>query len=379
MTTKWTIGLMTGTVLDGHVDIAALRTDGERIIELGPWQLASYPSDVQGLLAPAMHAAQAWGFEGPEPVAFAQAETALTRAQAEAVNAFLASNGIAKADVAAIGFHGQTMLHRAARQGVPGATRQLGLGADMAAITGIDVVYDFRSSDVAAGGQGAPLAPAYHAALLEFGGLEAPAALLNLGGVGNVTWWGGGLGESARLAAFDTGPANAPINDWVKRHSGEPFDRDGALASAGRVHEDRVAARLKHPYFTTPYPKSLDRNDFTASLADGLSLEDGAATLTAFSAAAVAAGIDSLPTRPRRLTVSGGGRRNPVLMRFIAERSGIDVISADELGFRGDAVEAECFAYLAMRVLKGLPISFPATTGAPHPLKGGRIVRAAKS
>ena len=255
-------------------------------------------------------------------------------------------------------------------------TWQIGDGAALAAELGVDVVFDFRSADIAAGGQGAPLAPAYHAALLAHGGIEPPAALVNLGGVGNITWWGGGLGADARLAAFDTGPANAPINDWVGRVAGLAFDRDGALAARGRVAEERVAQMLARPWFARPYPKSLDRNDFTAALAEGLSPEDGAATLTAFSAAAVAAGIRLLPTRPSRLVVSGGGRRNPVLMREIALRSGVDVVDADDVGFRGDAVEAECFAYLAARVLAGLPIGFPATTGVPAPTRGGRIARA---
>ncbi len=242
----------------------------------------------------------------------------------------------------------------------------------MAGITGIDTVYDFRSADIAAGGQGAPLAPVYHAALLRRAKAAPGSALLNLGGVANITWWGGG----EELAAFDTGPANAPINDWVSRHNAGPFDEGGRLASAGNVDEARLARLLDHPYLSQPYPKSLDRNSFTAAMAEGLSLEDGAATLTAFSAAAVGKGLDLLPTRPKRIILCGGGRKNPALVTAIGERARVEVLMSEDMGWRGDAIEAECFGFLAVRVLDGLPISFPTTTGAPSALTGGRIARA---
>lgn len=368
----WTLGLMTGTVLDGNVDIAALDTDGRRIAAFGPWTLAPYPADLRPLLARTLEAARAWNFEGPEPALFAQAEEALTRAQAAAVTAFLAAHAIPPADVAAIGFHGQTVLHRGPVEGRRGATRQLGDGALMAALTGIDTVYDLRSADVAAGGQGAPLAPVYHAALLDTIGAGPETAVLNLGGVANLTW----RDAAGGLHAFDTGPANAPINDWVVRHVGAAMDVDGALAGSGSVDEARLARLLAHPYLAAPHPKSLDRFDFPAAMADGLSLEDGAATLTAFSAAAVGRGLDRLPARPRRLVVGGGGRRNPTLMRFLAERAGVEAVPAEAVGWRGDAIEAECFAFLAARVLADAPLSFPGTTGVPGPTRGGRLARA---
>ncbi|MBA5775794.1 anhydro-N-acetylmuramic acid kinase [Stappia sp. F7233] len=368
----WAIGLMTGTVLDGNIDIAMLKSDGETIAEFGAYKLAPYSPGLREQLAEALEVAARWGFDGPEPALFAAAERALTLAQAEAVNAFLAENDISPETVAAIGFHGQTVLHRAPSPGRRGATRQLGDGAMMAQVTGIDTVFDFRSADIAAGGQGAPLAPVYHAALLSRAGAEPGSALLNLGGVANVTWWCG----DGRLAAFDTGPANAPINDWVARHGAGPFDRDGRLALAGWVDEDRLARALEHPYLTAAYPKSLDRNSFTSALAEGLSLEDGAATLTAFSAAAVGRGLDILPTRPKRIVLCGGGRRNPALVAEIAKRARVEPVMSEDVGWRGDAVEAECFAFLAIRSLRGLPLSFPETTGVSAPLTGGRIARA---
>ncbi len=380
--TVWAVGLMTGTVLDGNIDIAAIRTNGERIAEFGPWTLASYPDEVRRLLPEALVAAAQWDFAGPEPAIFAQAEAALTLAQAEAVATFLRETGLRPR---VVGFHGQTVLHRAPHPGRPGATRQLGDGQAMAARLGIDVVYDFRSADVAAGGQGAPLAATYHAALLRGIGAGADTAVLNLGGVGNVSWCAGGdddtadspgPAESPALHAFDTGPANAPCNDWVRRHGAGEMDRDGQLAGRGRVDEARLAALLQHPYFAAPYPKSLDRNSFTVAMAEGLSLADGAATLTAFSAAAVGRALDLLPQRPRRLVVCGGGRHNPALMAALTSRTGCAAVAAEAVGWRGDAIEAECFAFLAVRSLNSLPISFPGTTGVSAPMVGGRLAPA---
>nr|WP_321984479.1 anhydro-N-acetylmuramic acid kinase [uncultured Lichenicoccus sp.] len=363
----WAIGLMTGTVLDGNIDIALLRSDGETIAEFGPWALAPYPDAVRALLPPTLAAARNWNFEGPEPAVFAEAEAALTRAQAQAVTEFLLEHRIAPGDIDIIGFHGQTVLHRAPADGRPGRTRQLGDGALMARLTGIDSVHDFRTADVAAGGQGAPLAPIYHVALLRAAASGEPGAVLNLGGVGNITSWDGEDG----IAAFDTGPGNAPLNDWVRRHGAGGMDRDGAIAAAGHVDEARLERLLAHPWLYRPFPKSLDRDDFTAAMADGLSLADGAATLTAFTAGCVARALALLPARPARLMVCGGGRRNPSLMRELAGRTGAAIDSAEAHGWRGDAIEAECFAYLALRCRRGLAISFPGTTGVPAPLVGG--------
>lgn len=367
----WTIGLMTGTVLDGNIDIAMIRTDGETIDSFGPYTLAPYSAEVRALLEQTLAEARQWNFDGPEPAIFARAEAALTRAQSEAVRSFVAASGMAMTQIGAVGFHGQSVLHRAPQPARLGDTRQLGDGQLMHDMLGVPVVYDFRTADVRAGGQGAPLAAAYHQALLRRLGARGDVAVLNLGGVANVTWWDG----ADQLIAFDTGPANAPINDFVKAHGHGEMDRDGALALCGTVDEGRLADLLQHRYLSAAWPKSLDRFDFSADMADGLDLATGAATLTAFTAGAVGKALDLLPQRPKRLIVSGGGRHNPALMKMLAERSDVEVVPADAVGWRGDAIEAECFGYLAARVLRGLPISFPTTTGAPRPLQGGRIAR----
>jgi anhydro-N-acetylmuramic acid kinase len=355
------IGLMTGTALDGFVDAALLETDGVRVTDLGRYELVAYDESLRRRLAEAVAAARAWNFVGPEPAILAEVEAAYTEACATAARRLIAAEG----PVDIVGFHGLTVLHRPEI----GRTRQIGDGAAMARALGAATAFDFRSADVAAGGQGAPLAPIYHAALLAHTGVAAPAAVLNLGGVANLTWWGGG--ES--LAAFDCGPANGPINEWVEAHGLGAMDQDGALAAAGRVHEGLLAQILDHPFFERPYPKSLDRFDFSAALARGLSVADGAATLTALAAAGVARGLALLPTRPDRLIVCGGGRKNPVLMAEIAKRARAAPIDADLVGWRGDAIEAEAFAFLAVRVRQGLAISFPGATGAPAPMPGGRI------
>ena len=372
---------MTGTALDGEVDVALLRTDGEAVLELGPWALVPYVPAVRTLIEDAVAAARAWAFDGPEPDALAVAERALSAAQGDAVLSVLDAHGVDADDVGTIGFHGQTVLHRPPAPGAPGRTRQLGDGAAMARATGIDVVSDFRANDVRRGGQGAPLAAAYHRALLTRTGARPGTVFVNLGGVANLTCVAGGNGEGGHgahddLIAFDTGPANGPVDDWVRRRTGEPMDRDGRLARAGRVDEERLAAWMAHPYLGAPWPKSLDRFDFGADLADGLGLEDGAATLTAFAAAALARALALLPVRVDSLVVAGGGRRNPALMDELRRRAGVPVHDADALGLRGDAIEAECFAFLAERVRRGLPISFPNTTGAPRPLTGGTLDRA---
>lgn len=365
----WAAGLMTGTVLDGNIDVALLRTDGETVSDFGTVRLHPYPPGLRDLLEETLATARAWAFDGPEPAIFARAEAALTRAQAEAVRHVVETAGPGLDRLGIVGFHGQSVLHRAPSPGVPGRTRQLGDGALMAELLGVPVAFDFRSADVAAGGQGAPLAPVYHAALMRSAGLGADTAVLNLGGVANITAWDG----AQVVAGFDTGPANAPINDWVARHGLGAMDRDGRLAFAGRVDEARLAGLLRHPWLFRPFPKSLDRFDFTADMAQGLSPADGAATLTAFTCAAVGRALDLLPIRPRRLIVCGGGRRNPAIMAWLPQRAGVEAIPAEALGWRGDAIEAECFAFLAVRSLRGLPISFPVTTGAPEPLRGGRI------
>lgn len=333
--------------------MAIVRTDGESVADLGPSRTAPYPADLRRQMRALID----------DPNAAARPQPALDRAMAEAhgqaIVGFLDDTGAAP-DLA--GFHGQTVLHRPERR----LTRQIGDGQHLADLIGLPVVAGFRQADVAAGGQGAPLAPAYHAALAR--DLAGPLAVLNLGGVGNVTFIDGDT-----VLAFDTGPANGPLDDWVARHQGAPFDRDGALAAQGTVDPDRVAAALDHPYFKAAPPKSLDRQDFTADLAAGLAPTDGAATLVAIAVASVRAAMDWLPARPMRWLACGGGRHNPVLMAGLAEALGAPVQPVEAVGWRGDSLEAEAFAFLAVRALRGLALTYPGTTGAPRALTGGVV------
>lgn len=366
----WAVGLMTGTVLDGNIDVALLRTDGETVESFGAYTLAPYPQSIRDQLEETLAQARTWAFEGPEPAIFAEAEDALTRAQSAAVAALVKDAGLKNEDIGVVGFHGQSVLHRAPQPGRIGATRQLGNGKLMHGILGIPVAYDFRSADVRAGGQGAPLAALYHQALLKkIGATDGKTAVLNLGGVANVTFWDG----KHQLIAFDTGPANAPINDFVKSLGLGDMDHNGEMALRGTVDEERLAKLLTHRYLSAAYPKSLDRFDFLSTMADGLGADDGAATLTAFTCGAVGKALDLLPQRPEKLVVCGGGRHNPAIMAMLKTRAGVEAVPAETVGWRGDAIEAECFAFLAVRVLRGLPISFPTTTGAPHPLTGGEL------
>jgi len=365
----WYVGLMTGTVLDGQIDIAFLKTDGDTISEFGPATMLPYGDADRQLIAAAVEVARDWNFDGVEPPIFADAERALTRAQAKAVIEMAGAHGMLLADIAAVGFHGQTVLHRPPTATRTGRTRQLGDGALMAAMIGRPVVFDFRSGDVAAGGHGAPLCPCYHAALLRLAGADHRVAVLNLGGVGNITW----QGKDGRLIGFDTGPANAPIDDWVRMHDSGTMDDGGKIAASGTVDSGRLDRIMNESYFSESPPKSLDRNAFVADLADGLSLADGAALLTALAAAGVARAVDMLPAQIERLIVCGGGRHNPTLMQAIAKASGVKTDPADSVGWRSDAVEAECFAYLAARHVAGLPVSHPETTGVPMPMPAGRL------
>jgi anhydro-N-acetylmuramic acid kinase len=366
------IGLMSGTSYDG-VDVALLETDGEEIGRLGPTGYRPYSERERDVLRRAIAAAANLTDRTLRPKILAETEELVTDMHAEAVEAFLAANGMTPDAVAVVGFHGQTVLHRPER----GLTIQLGNGPALAARLGIPVVYDFRAADVAAGGQGAPVVPVFHRAMVRLLKRAHPVGVLNLGGVANLTFIDG----KADLLAFDTGPGNALIDDFVRLRTGQPHDDGGRTAAAGTIDTAAVVRVLAHPFFVKPPPKSLDRNAFRQWVAEegGLtakSTEDGAATLTAITAAAVARGVKVLPRAPTSWIAGGGGTRNPTLMRMLAERlAPAKVETAGDIGWSADALEAQAFAYLAVRSLKGLPNTFPTTTGVPRPIAGGVIAR----
>ena len=354
------IGLMSGTSVDA-VDAALIETDGEGHVRGISAHDRPYSDAERALIRRA--AARALELPGPmdDPL-IAQAEQVLTEAHAQAVAALPGQR-----QATLIGFHGQTVAHRPPSSGWAAPfTWQIGDAALLARLSGRPVVHDFRSADVAAGGEGAPLAPGYHRALAS--NVARPVGILNLGGVGNLTWFD----EAGGWGAFDTGPANGLIDDWVQRVSGARYDAGGALAAAGRVHED-VLAELAGGGVAGG-PRSFDRADFSIDAVASLSPEDGAATLTAFTAETVAQALRPLPVRLKRLLVTGGGRHNPTLMRMIEGRTGVPAEAVEAEGWHGDALEAQAFAWLAVRHLKGLPLSWPETTGVPAPTMGGRLV-----
>lgn len=373
MTVLTAIGLMSGTSLDG-IDAALLRTDGENVVEPGESLSLRYDPSVRAQLQRAVRAAIE-GRDAASDIGVAAAE--VVRIHARAVGMLLMKAGLARSEVDVVGFHGQTILHRPPRPpGGRGRSWQIGDGAALAAQTRIAVVNEFRRADIEAGGEGAPLVPVYHAALARQSGFPDATAVLNLGGVANVTFVPPG-GDDAALLAFDCGPGNGLIDQWMELKTGRTYDVDGAAALAGAPDEGVLRRLLSHSYFARRPPKSLDRYDFALDPALGLSVEDGAATLVRFTAAAVAKSSAFLPEPPARWIVCGGGRRNPALMAALAEALPAPVLPAEAFGWRSDSLEAESFAYLAVRALRGLPISFPGTTGAPRPLAGGVVHRPA--
>ena len=361
------IGLMSGTSLDG-IDVALLKTDGESAIEQGATLSHRYTRDAKIWIQRAIKAALEGRREAHE---IAKAIDEVTQEHINAVRKFFDKNYLGKEDIDIIGFHGQTILHRPPQGGGEvGFTWQIGSGSILAEELGIDVIADFRANDMRQGGEGAPFAPVYHAQLVREMQRDHPVGVLNLGGVANITW----VPESCNplhMVAFDCGPGNGLIDEWVETKTGEAMDQDGAYAKAGTVDEQALQLLLLNRYLKRPAPKSLDRYDFKIGPVKDLSLEDGAATLTAFTAAAVEKSVDLLPQAPGEWVAVGGGAHNPVLMAELEKRLSSPIKQAEELGWRPDFLEAECFAYLAVRSLKKLPISYPKTTRVPVPLTGG--------
>lgn len=358
------IGLMSGTSMDG-VDVALIETDGERDIRFGPQGSFPYAEADRSLLRAALSAAIDLDDRNARPGTLGEADAMITDRHAAAVEAFLVAHDVPRESIDLVGFHGQTVLHRPER----GLTIQIGDGQALAARLGFKVASDFRAADVAAGGQGAPLVPVYHRALVARDGLPGPVAVINIGGVANVTF----VAEGTDPIACDTGPGNALLDDLMLARTGAALDSDGVTAAQGRVDAAALATLLDHPYFALPAPKSLDRNAFSRAPVDHLATEDAAATLVAFTAETIAMALAAMPAVPKLAIVSGGGGRNPTLMRELARRLPCPVAVADDLGWSADAMEAQAFAYLAVRQTKQLPITFPGTTGISVPLAGGRL------
>jgi anhydro-N-acetylmuramic acid kinase len=353
------LGLMSGTSLDG-VDAAMIETDGESISAFGPARTMPYQQDERAILEAAVAQALQVSFDPRNRLTFLKAEAVILQTHARLVRELIREGVV----IDLVGFHGQTVLHRPEQK----RTLQIGNPAALAETLNLPVIADLRIRDLLEGGQGAPLVPIYHAALARKLGLERPLAFLNLGGVSNVTW----IGEGGELRAFDIGPGNGLMDQLVAAHDLGTFDVDGRLAQAGRPHEDIVNLLMQHPFFSQAGPKSLDRYDFSLEPVRHLSVEDGAATLAAFSAQAVAASIKLLPAPPSFWILCGGGRHNLALVAQLEARAGRCIL-ADDLGLRGDFVEAEAIAYLAVRSRLALPITFPNTTGVSRPITGGTL------
>ena len=361
------IGLMSGTSMDG-IDVAALKSDGETISEIGPGIFVPYASAFRRKLEGALEVAKSIRRREERPGNLAEIEREITEHHAAAVEAFLASAPAGWEKPEVIGFHGQTVLHRPQI----GLTVQLGDGPMLASRTRLPVIYDMRANDMVLGGQGAPLVPAYHAALARslppaLAG-RYPIVFVNIGGISNITF----VPATGDPIAFDTGPGNTLIDQWVAAHGGVPFDADGAIAVEGHVVGTVVRRYLENPFFDRPGPKSLDRNDFTLDAASGLELADGARTLAAVTAKAILKAVEHLPERPKLWILCGGGRKNPHIVADMKAGAGdAEVVLAEDAGLRGDFTEAEAWAFLAVRSRRGLPLTWPTTTGTMHPAPGG--------
>jgi anhydro-N-acetylmuramic acid kinase len=358
------IGLMSGTSMDG-IDVALLETDGETVFARGPTLAVQYDDIKRALLKRGLAEAVGMTNRNARPGLLRHVENEVTQWHADAVDLYLSRNGINPDLIDVVGFHGQTVLHRPDI----GVTVQLGLGEKLAKQCGIPVVYDMRANDMKHAGQGAPLVPVYHRALAA-GLKELPVAIINIGGVANVTW----IGADNSLVAFDTGPGNALIDDWMKKHTGVSRDDGGTLGLAGTADETKVAQFLSDAFFERSVPKSLDRDTFAGYGLSGLSIADGAATLVAVTAQAIARSVQHMPSVPKAWIICGGGRHNKAIMRAL-EHLLNKVHSAEHLNLNGDTIEAEAWAFLAVRSLRGLPLTFPGTTGVRQPVSGGILAK----
>ncbi|QFY60212.1 anhydro-N-acetylmuramic acid kinase [Rhizobium grahamii] len=363
------IGLMSGTSMDG-IDVALLRTDGRDLVERGPSLGVAYDPAFRDRLKLALEQAKSITQREQRPGDLASIERELTLRHVAAVREFLTANALDVASIDVIGFHGQTVLHRPDEA----LTVQIGDGALLARETGIPVAYDLRANDMVHGGQGAPLVPVYHAALAaNVADATLPVCFVNIGGISNLTY----IGADGVIVGYDSGPGNTLIDQWVETHAGVPFDQGGMIASEGRVIDDLADRYLSSPFFTAEKRRSLDRNDFPPPSGLDAELADGARTLAHVAAASIIKSAGHLPLMPTLYIICGGGRLNRVLMqdlKDLAQSQGAQVIAAEEAGFNGDSMEAEAWAYLAVRSLDGLPLTFPGTTGVRTPVSGGVVV-----
>ncbi len=367
------IGLMSGTSMDG-IDVALLRTDGRGFIERGPFLGVAYDAGFRERLKRALDLARPLSDRSARPNELREIEIELTLRHEDAVTAFLQKFGLASGDIDVLGFHGQTVLHRPD----DALTIQIGDGELLAERTGIPVVYDMRANDMAHGGQGAPLVPAYHAALAgRFQQEGQTVCFVNIGGISNLTY----VGVDGRIAAFDSGPGNTLIDQWVEMQTGKTYDPGGEIAGRGQVVADIAARYLGSPFFQGNIRRSLDRGDFKPLVDGEASLEDGARTLAHVAAASIVKSAGYLPESPSVYIVCGGGRLNGTIMAEFADmagKRGSAVMSAEQAGFDGDAMEAEAWAYLAVRSLEGLPLTYPGTTGVSQPVTGGVLAEPAR-
>jgi anhydro-N-acetylmuramic acid kinase len=364
------IGLMSGTSMDA-VDVALIETDGEVVSAFGPGEAYPYSEPERQLLREAVASARGLSKRDDRSGVLAVAEAMITAKHAEAVGAFTAHFNIDPAEIAAVGFHGQTVIHDPEKA----FTVQIGDGSALAKAIGMPVVYDLRARDMEQGGQGAPLVPIYHQALARKLELPLPAVFLNIGGLANVTFVPEADAETGQLIAFDTGPGNCLLDDWVLKHNGTPFDEDARIALSGNVSKIALEALLSHPFFKAAPPKSLDRSAFSLDPLDGLSVADGAATLTAFTVASIKAATLHLPKPPASFIVAGGGAKNPHMVAGLRRVLQPEPRLADAVGLSAEFMEAQAFAYLAARHLRELPATFPGTTGVSEPALAGVLAK----
>ncbi len=355
--------------MDG-IDVALIRSDGHFFVERGPNIFLAYEKDTRQRIREGLETASRLKDRTISPDILADLECELTELHGRAVGEFLDNNNINTGEIDLIGFHGQTVLHRPQYA----LTIQLGDGQKLADQTGIEVIYDFRANDMLNNGQGAPLVPVYHGALAN----NIPAELIdgkamvfvNIGGISNITH----VDSDGCLTAFDSGPGNGLIDQWVLFKAGLDYDDGGKIAAGGKVIEEICRRYLSHPYFELPIPKSLDRKDFEPLLDDDVSLADGARSLARLTASTIVHSIDQLPSMPAVIVVCGGGALNKVIMsdlQSMAIQIGTKVITAEQAGLSAGAMEAEAFAYLAIRAKLGEPLTYPKTTGCSKPVTGG--------